>query len=253
MKISEIINEAQVKPYTKEELDLSKLNEFLEKNCSDAYNYSPPVLWGGFRVERNGSHAKPWLIDPSSGERRSENTMNGSNQYTLIMDNSPYLKNYPKRSKSFIGSTSFTVARSYGEPCAIFPVNGTKIAVCPYMDLWDTKLDLRPVGGPQKGGIDAINYYLSELGFDQKTYGDLVAYGNNPKTQEFIDTTHYIREENKIPANKIISYLQEQLSPDQAGFKLLDISQLGEDEFNKEIWFSGPCVVVPYEIYKELK
>ena len=79
------------------------------------------------------------LVTPSKFTRKSLNTYN---YYTLINDNSPAWKDYPKRSKSIICTTNQNTARSFGELYAVFPFDGAKIGVCPDVDYWTSFLFL---------------------------------------------------------------------------------------------------------------
>ena len=73
------------------------------------------------------------LATPSKFTRKSVNTYN---YYTLINDNSPAWKEYPKRSKSIICSTNKYSAEGFGYVYVVFPFDNAKIGVCPDMDYW---------------------------------------------------------------------------------------------------------------------
>lgn len=66
--------------------------------------------------------------------RKSSNT---ANYYTLLFDYLPSWKKFPKRSKSFICSTSLQYAEGYGEAqFIVIPLENQKIGVCPADDIW---------------------------------------------------------------------------------------------------------------------
>ncbi len=74
------------------------------------------------------------FIDPKSGKpRKSANT---SNYYTLLIDNSPLWKKYPKRSESIICTNSYMYASNYGDVYEIFPYDNSKIGISPERDFW---------------------------------------------------------------------------------------------------------------------
>jgi len=77
------------------------------------------------------------IISPSKFMRKSRNTFN---YYTLLMDNLPQWREYPKRSKSIICTTSIDTAHRYSDKeCSLYvviPKVGSKIGVCPYSDIW---------------------------------------------------------------------------------------------------------------------
>jgi len=71
--------------------------DFIKSHCKKALKVfldTDKVIYRG--MDFNGSY---YHIDPKTGTRVSANT---SNEYTLIMDNDPRWKEYPKRSKSLI-------------------------------------------------------------------------------------------------------------------------------------------------------
>ena len=72
-------------------------------------------------------------VSPSKFTRRSRNT---ANYYTLINDNSPAWKEYPKRSKSIVCTTDYNTAYFYGYSYVVFPYDYTKIGKCIRADYW---------------------------------------------------------------------------------------------------------------------
>jgi len=73
-------------------------------------------------------------VDTSKGKlRRSANT---SNEYTLCIDNSSRWKNYPRRGRSLICSTSLLYAINYGHLNIVLPINGSSIGICSDDDFW---------------------------------------------------------------------------------------------------------------------
>ena len=72
--------------------------------------------------------------DTSNGSpRQSKNT---ANYYTLWIDNSPEWEQFPKRSRSFICSTSLDYASDFGDTYLVIPFDDAKIGVCPEHDIW---------------------------------------------------------------------------------------------------------------------
>lgn len=89
-------------------------------------------------------------VDSSATVRQSQNT---PNFYTVIIDNNPAFKDFPKRGRSFICSTSLHTAANYtgyssfskmGEKRTyrIIPYDGVKIGVCDEADIWDSSINL---------------------------------------------------------------------------------------------------------------
>lgn len=246
MKITELLTEATITPYNRSEVS-DDFREVLASHCSQAMStmLTSPI-WRGSRSNNN----EVMILDPSSGTRKSENT---TNYYTLLMDNSPYMKGWPKRSNSLICTTRRKVAESYGKAYAIFPYNGTKIAVCPGNDLWDTRLKLPELNYPEITW-DSLNYIMQRnLGFkSDRSFADLVEYTKNPKFEGILAR---IQEENEdyISSEQFIPWLQEKMSPKNTGFVLTDVSSWNGQSFpDNEVWFSAPCVAVRSDIYDTL-
>jgi len=105
--------------------------ESVKKNCDQAWQaYQNNKLF--FRGLKDTNEYL--FIDPKQGKPRE--SANTKNYYTLLVDNSPYWKKYPKRSQSIIGSNSFSYASKYGSVYEIFPYDNSKIGVAPKSDFW---------------------------------------------------------------------------------------------------------------------
>jgi hypothetical protein len=73
-------------------------------------------------------------VDPKAGRPRI--SANTRNYYTLMNDNSPYWKGYPKRSESLICTTSSSTSEVYGNTYIVLPYDNAKIGVCYEDDYW---------------------------------------------------------------------------------------------------------------------
>lgn len=104
----------------------------LKRECAQAlqqWDKSPLYRGGYFSFEKGIGFGESIAETP----RQSANT---SNFYTLWIDNSPLWKDFPKRSKSFIGSSSWRISSGYGDISLMIPFDSAKIGVCPADDLW---------------------------------------------------------------------------------------------------------------------
>jgi len=72
-------------------------------------------------------------IVPKNHVRVSANT---NNMYTLVIDNDPKWKKYPKRSESIICSSSLSGAAGYGNLYQVFPKDGSNYGIVNAEDLW---------------------------------------------------------------------------------------------------------------------
>ena len=225
------------------------VDKLLRKNCMDAVN-SYRKGNGIFRgVDGGGQYL---FVNPSVGKpRKSRNTQN---YYTLMVDNSPKWKGYPKRSQSLICTTNSDVANSYGNPYAVFPYDGAKIGVCPDVDFW--------ASFEQTGvtSASAMNQIISELyteidneTFMPKTYKDML------KGFKEIDTYYKDKKDvfNSIIHKNYSNYniwikkyngdmkdtFEKTLDPVKNDFRLLNLGdRIGCNDC--EVWVSSACVLV---------
>lgn len=250
MKIKELL-EAEVKPYSVETVEVEKLKTLLTTYCSQAVkSFGETPLYRGMR----GNLPDAIMIDPAAGERKSENT---TNHYTLIMDNSPYMKGWPKRSKSLICSTDPIVSSGYGNVYAIYPVDNTKIAVCPYADMWNTNVIIPEIAVGEYQDLEGLNDKLDILGVPDTSYADMVNYINS---EDFVRKYNEQANMRRYPArlenpSDLLSILQMKLSPKNANFSLYDVKDFPKSVLkdDRECWFSGKCVAIKKDtVYQEL-
>lgn len=137
---------------------------FIKTHCKKALKafLDNDILYRG--MEYNGEY---YHIDPKTGTRESANT---SNEYTLIMDGNSRWKEYPKRSKSLVCTTSSRKTNSYGHTYMVFAKDGSRYGVCPKDDLWDS---FSTFGGMN---MSSVNHYLRDLALET---GDGEIYNAN--------------------------------------------------------------------------
>lgn len=108
--------------------------DMVNKNCSiilDKYKRHPEwKIYRGLKISPNYQ-----FTDPSKGAPRYSKGKIG-NYYTLLMDNLPNWKKYPKRSRSIICTNSFSEAATYGDIYVVFPFNNANFGVAPTGDIW---------------------------------------------------------------------------------------------------------------------
>lgn len=128
MKLFEIRHTTRVKP-----MALIDVISHMKRECKNSLQQMNDIrpLW------RGGSYKLPMGVgfgeSTASTPRQSANT---ANYYTMWIDNSPLWKEFPKRSQSFIGSSSEFVAEGYGDVALMIPFDNAKIGVCPRNDFW---------------------------------------------------------------------------------------------------------------------
>lgn len=125
-------------------VDAEKAIALLNAHCKNALwmlEENAPIYRGDTQVKFPNSGFM--VVDTEATERKSENT---TNFYTIILDNHPDRKNFPKRSRSFIASTDKDYASGYAtwpqEPYVIIPADDAKIGFVNNEDAWDTPIKL---------------------------------------------------------------------------------------------------------------
>jgi hypothetical protein len=107
------------------------------QNCM---GYIEAVKAGSRQIWRGTYNNAPILIGDSNlgSPRKSANTYN---YYTLFMDNSPQWSEFPKRSRSFICSTSSSTSNGFGDLFIVLPYDDAHVGVTPRYDLWQAFVD----------------------------------------------------------------------------------------------------------------
>lgn len=104
----------------------------LKTNCAkniEAFLKSDTMIWRGY--ENNDD----MTMQVFHGGRM-RHSLNAKNYYTLLMDNLPSWKGYPKRSESLICTTHQGSAHDFGTPRMMIPFDTTIVGVCSQNDLW---------------------------------------------------------------------------------------------------------------------
>ncbi len=249
MKINEVLTEASKKEYKKKELEVGRVADYLRKNCSQflSNNLETPLYRGTWSEYESGAVK----IDTASGTRKSENTWN---YYTLLIDNSPYYQNWPKRSKSLICTTDFMEATGYGNVMALIPEDGAKIGVVPASDMWHVGFDCSAVYG--KGhtiDFEFFPYLMHRIRFPDSTYAQMVKHASSREfakqfKEEFTDAT--------IEPKDFIPYMLKQTAPEKLGMQMRSTTDFKTTDFKqKECWVEGKCVLIDIKspVWKQIK
>lgn len=252
---------------------------FLHRHCKKALE-STPIYRGTTTLEKNAA----FFIQPSKFQRQSRNT---SNHYTLLVDGSPEWKDYPKRSKSVICTSDEYYARHYGQAFRVFPVDGSKIGICPSSDFWGSFDDFKPmdmfnlmlvklVSGvsnkaeylknkypgakPIDSGLynafkNANSYYDIEKAFEyvdsQKPYVKDIAL-NDEKSYVWMATNYLkLQEYWKNPRLELLVDIDNRLSPHYNAFDLITVGENFGQKGKVEVWTDGDCVMVKDDYFNE--
>jgi len=255
MKSTDFLNEAEVTPYQFKDLPVKKAVALLNEHCRQSLAMIHNPLWRGMR-----NHDKPIvMIDPSTGERKSQNT---SNYYTELIDNSPYFEGWPKRSKSLVCSSSQDYSDSYAGAdglYALFPYDGVPIAVCPDEDIWATPVTMPGLGlsyGPSEDSLNEFNHFLRYSLNLPSSFKDMVKVVKSPRFSDDLENwrSQLLPAEQRevVTPETFIDYVQYHLSPRECGFRLMTIAQFAKfPPDTKECWVGGPVIAIRADVYKQ--
>ena len=244
MRLVEYIEQRRGEDITKEQAD-----QLLETKHSKAVTPAAEIFRG---VDGYGDYI---YVDPSKSKqlRVSANT---DNYYTLVIDNSPEWKDYPKRSKSLICSTDRGYADSFGEVYRVYPINGAKIGVCPGDDIWNA-------GHVANVGFEGIANYINNVLRTDPIKVDRAdgSYENMVDVFERVDmnTDDILKFMEKYGASyekyylpffllyldsgySFMEFIEWLLDPKLCRFKHVITGQL--IPFGREVWVDSPCVLI---------
>ncbi len=117
-----------------EVIDMDEVSEVLEKYASWYDIDCETPLYRGIKKHGIKREDDFLIIEPSKFKRVSVDT---DNFYNLIIDNDSKWEDFPKRSKSIIGTTDMKRAENYGTVYRIIPLfKNSEIAIAPGDDIW---------------------------------------------------------------------------------------------------------------------
>jgi hypothetical protein len=220
----------------------------------------------GITIYRGTVNSSDFFItDPSLGIRKSANTLN---YYTAIIDNSKRWKDYPKRSKSAICTTSRAYADYYGSAFCVLPINGSNIGVASKGDFWDSfpildkRLDRTKLPVQGLSGLNTLIKFLISIA-NPNINTDIKEFSTLAKTlkevDEYLNKKEYLKDETikqqmlndaldfinvqssgKIDCLKVIDSI---LDPEDNNFKKIKLSELSIHG-DHEVWTDGKCLMI---------
>lgn len=222
------------KQYLSEKYAKSRL-EKVESESAAVWleHYAPKFIKGDTRIYRGVDAGEGIFIGDASKSDQPRVSSNTANFYTLWMDNHPSFKDLPKRSKSFICTTSEGYASGYGEVYYVIPADNAKVGVVGTQDIWNTHLnnDYR---------LLELNEQTEELFDDEgirvETWDDL------QKALKSIDADMF---QSEIRGTKTMYDVWEKLVTPKH-FKFMTGSDLSKiNNSNTELWIEGECLFIP--------
>jgi len=228
-------------------MNQDKAIDFILENCKE-WVENPVDIRRGISMEYDFFYSKP--VTRLSRDCR--------NYYTLIMDNAPEWKDYPKRSKSFI--CSLGDARMGGNIFNVIPLDGSKWGIASSDDIYDSfEKGLSRMGF--KGYTSMSEIMTTFYTIAEKYYGievsdsnwaqfkkDLKKIEKIAKTKEleiYFDFDIYINmDKNIMKSQNILKSLIDIINPIDNNFTFCEYSELSKIHRGDECWTDSPCVFI---------
>lgn len=246
MLLQQLIKEKRVDKFDSPEkdADAQEIAALIREHCSNAI----PSFVDRKMFYRGWSRSiKSGVYTPESGTRQSQNT---TNHYTRLYDTNPANTAFPKRSKSFICTTSMSTALHYthekndGTLSVVIPFDDTVVAMCPTRDIWYGEPEDINKLSINKINLRKLNDILTDVvGWEPVDFDEFVK-----KVDALDDNSEAINRHFKAGPTlaEIKTALKRAYTYKLNGYELGYAKDfMGED--NREVWFSGKCVMFDYD------
>ena len=221
--------------------------ERLKQHCSQSIKSFKKGNVKLYRGMKYGSSECYYINPVGDRPRRSANT---DNYYTLLMDNSPKWKGYPKRSQSIICTNDPGYAMTYGQVYHVFPYDNTTLGVAPFKDFWGSFFD------SIKHDLDFFNYELSKRVFGDDIFISDTNYKGIIKSFKDFDLFVNSNKDKLIEVQKYVPWMKDYkgdllklitsiFDPKKNGFKVQNISK-PIDKASHEIWTDSNSIMIKY-------
>lgn len=237
-----------------EGISKSSLERLVYEQAGSNLKFLKSSAYKIFRGDKRFTGAYGFINTDKGEPRVSANTFN---YMTLLMDNLPSWKGWPKRSKSIVCSTYSWNALNYGKIYTIIPFDDAEIGICSDDDVWNSFDNL---GIP----VNDFNWFIHHLmmhgikdAYEIKTLNDLkkaineaIENFNNDEllVSAFTESDDYIRSHHEpllkgLMKNDPMTFLNQLLDPNKNGFKR-GIKNIKKD---KEVWIQGKALLIQGE------
>jgi len=262
----EFINLAKTK--CKDFLANPKYLQRIKASYDGDYSYINPKL----------SHRNPLMKEEGAGGVFSSH-------HTLLMDNLPSWKGFPKRTQSIIGSTNFGFDPSFGDHYyCIIPYDGANFAVAPDCDLWNSSCK---ISNNEYKFDDYFSESFSQARISDDTYDDMMNdiqklyddYLGGKEHQVSGYITRILKQMKEDNVKDVRLAFNEYFAPDKFrglgtkivgfnGFTLMNYSEISNIQekdsngnlikYGNEFWTDSECLIVylgdsssPRDVYEK--
>ena len=235
MKFKQYLNEGRTKQVS--------LDEALSLAHAKCKNYMKLAYGTKYSIYRGveGFYDDYGYINSNKGrDRESAYTRNYT---TLLIDNLPSWKGWPKRSKGIVCSSDNDYAYNYGSIYYVIPYDNALVGVAPKEDIF---VSFKFLKGEVVRQFNTWLFRLFELFQikEPKTYKELKSAFTD--IHDFADDEYFEQSQNVISKYHIfdskdyMNRLDNLLNPNKNGFKM----GVKNIKPNREVWIQGECLMV---------
>lgn len=164
--------------------------------------------------------------------------------------------------ESHISTTSIEKASYYGEVYVVIPEPHASLGICPSDDIWDSFQRIKERGFPSLKEWNAAMYDL--MAYGEKNRMSVSAVESQTSYSAFMDALDEIssmpyRLRKGAPSPYDVENIREEvlydLDPDGNSFILTDYGHFPSrhsGHLGNEVWFTGPCLYVNYQQYRDV-
>jgi hypothetical protein len=248
MRFKQFISESRSK-----DLSLEEAAEWIKKNSKIMVEELKLEEQANLLYRGKSGGLKPQIGDSRESVRMSSNT---SNEYTLLIDSSPAWKRFPKRSKSFICTSSEGYAQPFGPVQMVFPKDSTLMACASARDFWMAFPLLKMLDISSMKILNSYMVRMIELNGENshQTDSSILRQRLSAITGDLIKaeapdsfyTKLTLSAMKKLKVNTVEQLVDKLLDPDENGLHTFNMDQWEDFHAdNNEYWFADEAVFVP--------
>lgn len=267
-----------------QELSEEKFKEILYSKCNN-WNLDNEQIYRG--ISRN---YKPFLYINPKGHTRKLTYAEGTNIYTIIMENGPQWSKYPKRSESVIATNDWTFTSDYAEYDdednllyhIVIPYDNTTWGITPKDDLWFAydvdKLGLinlsefnniisnaigvmRGVNRINVSTIADLKHILNQIDYNNKKHinDSIERLKQNTimtEIKEFGEDTIIFKTleglKNSNNSSEALEVIMTSLKPEGFSLQTYDNQGIRFTRETQECWTDGECLMIRRDFFEKM-
>lgn len=251
------------------QVELEDIPAIISKHCRNSISNLQDKHFL-YRGDRNANFfTSAAIVDPTRSSRKSQNT---TNFYTLILDNTSSMREFPKRSNSLICSTHANKAQAYSKDglaesgmFIVVPFDDVKIGCVNHDDIWDVQMDSLAPGRPSSllhmnDMWRHFGNFLSKKNLDSISQYDWTSFEKvDQLLRENDDAVKCLQSAFSIKSADLqmfreqgfLKRIDEIYSPSKLGF---DVTSAPSYPWYKgEQWVGGKCLLIKHEEYPKIE